>query len=56
MGQGQHPSPCPPCAAHPQPHLCEFSRELVKQRILEKPRCRTRCRTTKGLARRRQGT
>lgn len=40
----------------PGPHLWEFSRELVKQRTLEKFMSRMRCRTTSGLARRLQGT
>lgn len=38
------------------PHLWEFSRELVKQRTLEKFISKTRCRTTNGLERRLQGT
>lgn len=42
--------------AQPGPHLWEFSRELVKQRTLEKPISRTRCRTTSGLELRLQGT
>lgn len=38
------------------PHLWEFSRELVKQRTLEKFFSRIRCRTASGLVRRLQGT
>ena len=44
----------PPWAA--RPHLCEFSRELVKQRTREKFISKIRCRMTNGLKRRLQGT
>lgn len=53
MGVAQAP-PAPP-TSH-RPHLCEFSRELVKHRTLESFLCRSRCRMTSGLNRRRQGT
>ena len=54
-GPGPEPPPALPRPSAARSHLWEFSRELVKQRTLEKFISRIRCRMTNGFKRRLQG-